>query len=85
VLFTKVVVALLSGRSAEHFLDVQRPRHLDTMKALTTARRNAATTQDALLADFQPYRSQGWPGSWRPSRVSGWPGGPPGTGCRSAP
>jgi DNA-binding PadR family transcriptional regulator len=72
VLFTKVVVALLSGRSAEHFLDMQRPRHLDTMKALTTARRNAATTQDASLADFQPYRSQGWPGSWRPSRVSGW-------------
>src|SRR4029434_7186486 len=37
VLFTKVVVALLSGRSAKHFLDVQRARHLDTMKALTTA------------------------------------------------
>jgi hypothetical protein len=72
VLFTKVVVALLSGRSAEHFLDVQWARHLGSMKALTTARRNAATTQDALLADFQPYCSQGWPGSWRPSRVSGW-------------
>jgi DNA-binding PadR family transcriptional regulator len=55
VLFTKVVVALLSGRSAEHFLDVQRARHLDAMKALTTARRNAATTQDALLADFQLF------------------------------
>jgi DNA-binding PadR family transcriptional regulator len=55
VLFTKVVVALLSGRSAKHFLDVQRARHLDTMKALTTARRNAATTQDALLADFQLF------------------------------
>jgi len=55
VLFTKVVVALLSGRSAKHILDVQRARHLDTMKALTTARRNAATTQDALLADFQLF------------------------------
>jgi hypothetical protein len=55
VLFTKVVVALLAGRSAKHFLDVQRARHLDTMKALTTARRNAATTQDALLADFRLF------------------------------
>jgi hypothetical protein len=55
VLFTKVVVALLSGRSAKHFLDVQRARHPDTMKALMTARRTAATTQDALLADFQLF------------------------------
>jgi DNA-binding PadR family transcriptional regulator len=55
VLFTKVVVALLSGRSAERFLDVQRALHLDTMKALTTARRTAATTQDALLADYQLF------------------------------
>jgi DNA-binding PadR family transcriptional regulator len=55
VLFTKVVVALLSGRSAKQFLAVQRARHLATMKALTTARRNAATTRDALLADFQLF------------------------------
>jgi DNA-binding PadR family transcriptional regulator len=55
VLFTKVVVALLSGRSAERFLDRQRALHLDTMKALTAARRDAATTQDALLADFQLF------------------------------
>jgi DNA-binding PadR family transcriptional regulator len=54
-LFTKVVVALLSGRSAKQFLDVQRATHVETMKALTTARRNAATTQDALLADFQLF------------------------------
>jgi DNA-binding PadR family transcriptional regulator len=54
-LFTKVVAALLSGRSAERFLDAQRARHLETMKALTAARRTAATTQDALLADFQLF------------------------------
>ncbi len=55
VLFTKVVVALLSGRSAARFLDLQRAVHVDTMKALTAARRDAATTQDALLADYQLF------------------------------
>jgi hypothetical protein len=50
-----VVVALLSGRSAQHFLDVQRALHLDAMKRLTAARRSAGTTQDALLADFQLF------------------------------
>jgi DNA-binding PadR family transcriptional regulator len=55
VLFTKVVVALMSGRSAAHFLDVQRAMHLDAMKALTSERRNAVTTQDAVLADFQLF------------------------------
>lgn len=55
VLFTKVVLALLSGRSAEGFLDAQRASHLDAMRALTAARRSAATTQDALLADYQLF------------------------------
>ena len=55
VLFTKVVLALLSGRPAERFLDEQRARHLAAMKGLTTARRSAATTQDALLADYQLF------------------------------
>ncbi|HEX5997659.1 MAG TPA: PadR family transcriptional regulator [Jiangellales bacterium] len=55
VLFTKVVLALMSGRSAQHFLDAQRAKHLDAMKSLTTARRNATTTQDALLADYQLF------------------------------
>ena len=55
VLFTKVVLALLSGRSAEQFLDIQRSTHLATMKALTTARRDATTTKDALLADYQLF------------------------------
>jgi hypothetical protein len=48
-------VALLSGRSAARFLDLQRSVHVDTMKALTAARRDAATTQDALLADYQLF------------------------------
>jgi DNA-binding PadR family transcriptional regulator len=55
VLFTKVVAALLSRRSAERFLDMQRVRHLEAMKALTAARRTAATTRDALLADLQLF------------------------------
>jgi DNA-binding PadR family transcriptional regulator len=55
VLFTKVVLALLSGRPAEDFLDQQRATHLAAMHSLTNARRNAATTQDALLADYQLF------------------------------
>ena len=55
VLFTKVVLALLSGRPAEPFLDAQRSLHLETMKALTAARRRATTTQDAVLADYQLF------------------------------
>ena len=55
VLFTKVVVALLSGRSAKRFLAVQQALHMATMKALTAARRDAATAQDSLLADFQLF------------------------------
>ena len=55
VLFTKVVLALMSGRSAERFLDAQRATHLAAMKRLTAARRHAASTQDALLADFQLF------------------------------
>jgi DNA-binding PadR family transcriptional regulator len=55
VLFTKVALALLSGRSAEDFLDAQRALHLATMKELTKARRDAVTTQDALLADYQLF------------------------------
>jgi DNA-binding PadR family transcriptional regulator len=55
VLFTKVVLALLSGRPAQEFLDQQRARHLAAMQALTTARRTAASAQDALLADYQLF------------------------------
>jgi DNA-binding PadR family transcriptional regulator len=55
VLFTKVVLALMSGRSARRFLDVQRATHLAAMKQLTTARRGATSTREALLADYQLF------------------------------
>ncbi|MEV6299002.1 PadR family transcriptional regulator [Actinoplanes sp. NPDC051861] len=55
VLFTKIVLALASGRPADEFLDAQRARHLDAMRELTTARRSAATSHDALLADFRLF------------------------------
>jgi DNA-binding PadR family transcriptional regulator len=55
VLFTKVVLALLSGRPADDFLDAQRAAHLVAMKELTIARRTAATRQEALLADYQLF------------------------------
>jgi DNA-binding PadR family transcriptional regulator len=54
VLFTKVVLALLSGRPAEQFLDAQRDRHLAVMRELT-ARRRTAPLQDSLLADYQLF------------------------------
>jgi len=54
VLFTKVVLALLSGRPAEAFLDAQRDRHLAVMRELTAARRDAVL-QDSLLADYQLF------------------------------
>ncbi len=55
VLFTKVVLALMSGRPAARYLDDQRARHLATMKELTAARRAARSTQDAMLADYQLF------------------------------
>ena len=55
VLFTKVLLALISGRSAKRFLDVQRATHLAAMTRLTHARRRATTTQDAILIDFQLF------------------------------
>jgi DNA-binding PadR family transcriptional regulator len=50
VLFAKVVLALLSGRDAEHYLDVQRAAHLGRMRELTELKRSSSTI-DALLAD----------------------------------
>jgi DNA-binding PadR family transcriptional regulator len=55
VLFTKVVLALMSGRPAGEQLDAQRAKHLATMKALTAARRAATSTKDALLFDYQLF------------------------------
>lgn len=55
VLFTKVVLAVMSGRAAAAYLDAQRTRHLGVMKGLTAARRQAVSTQDTLLFDYQLF------------------------------
>ncbi|MGH3388236.1 MAG: PadR family transcriptional regulator [Actinomadura sp.] len=55
VLFTKVLLALISGRSAERFLDAQRAHHMAAMRELTKARREAPSARDALLADYQLF------------------------------
>jgi DNA-binding PadR family transcriptional regulator len=51
VLFAKVVLALLSGRSAEQYLDAQRAAHLRRMRELTALRRGASLG-DSLVADY---------------------------------
>jgi DNA-binding PadR family transcriptional regulator len=51
VLFTKVVLALLSGRAADRFLDTQRAAHLARMRELT-ARRRAGGIAEALVTDY---------------------------------
>jgi DNA-binding PadR family transcriptional regulator len=50
VLFTKVVLALMLGQSAEHYLDLQRGAHLQRMRELTELKRSGSLV-DALLAD----------------------------------
>jgi DNA-binding PadR family transcriptional regulator len=50
VLFTKVVLALMLGRSAEQYLDVQRAAHLQRMRELTALKRTDNQI-DTLLAD----------------------------------
>ena len=50
VLFVKVVLALMLGRSAEQYLDVQRAAHMQRMRELTELRRTGGVV-DALLAD----------------------------------
>jgi DNA-binding PadR family transcriptional regulator len=49
-LFTKVVLALMLGRQAEPYLDLQRAAHLRRMHELTELRRSG-TLMDTLLAD----------------------------------
>lgn len=49
-LYTKVVLALLSGRSAADVLDVQRAAHLRTMRELTR-RKAEGDLVDALICD----------------------------------
>jgi DNA-binding PadR family transcriptional regulator len=51
ILFAKVVLALLSGRRADRFLDAQRAAHLARMRELTAERRSGGLGQ-ALLADY---------------------------------
>jgi DNA-binding PadR family transcriptional regulator len=50
VLFTKVVLALLSGRDAEAYLDAQRAAHHERMRRLTEVKRSGGLV-DRLLAD----------------------------------
>jgi DNA-binding PadR family transcriptional regulator len=50
LLFTKVVLSIMLGRSAEHYLDTQRAAHLGRMRELTELKRTGSTA-DALLAD----------------------------------
>lgn len=51
VLFSKVVLALLSGRSARRFLDAQREEHQRRMRELTRAKRKGDLA-DRLVADY---------------------------------
>ena len=51
VLFAKVVLALMLGRPAERYLDVQRARHLRRMRELTEVKRTGPL-MDTLLADY---------------------------------
>jgi DNA-binding PadR family transcriptional regulator len=53
-LFTKVVLALMSGRPAEEILDAQRAAHLVRMRELTERRRHGDLT-DALATDFELF------------------------------
>jgi len=50
VLFVKVVLTLMLGRSAEGYLDTQRGAHLQRMRELTELKRSGGLV-DALLAD----------------------------------
>ena len=49
-LYTKVVLALMSGRSAAEVLDVQRGAHLETMRTLTR-RKLTGDLADQLICD----------------------------------
>ncbi len=51
VLFTKVILCLMLGRSATRYLDVQRAAHLRRMRELTELKRHGVPV-DALRADY---------------------------------
>jgi DNA-binding PadR family transcriptional regulator len=50
LLFSKVVLSLILGRSARIYLDTQRAAHMERMRQLTELRRSAGAIE-ALLAD----------------------------------
>jgi DNA-binding PadR family transcriptional regulator len=54
VLFAKVVLALMLGRPAEGYLDIQRAAHLKRMRELTEMKQQG-TMIDTLLADHGLY------------------------------
>jgi DNA-binding PadR family transcriptional regulator len=54
VLFTKVVLALMLGRPADHYLDTQRAAHLQRMRELTNMKERG-DLMDTLLADHGLY------------------------------
>ncbi|HEV3290467.1 MAG TPA: PadR family transcriptional regulator, partial [Streptosporangiaceae bacterium] len=54
VLFAKVVLALMLGRSADRYLDAQRAAHLGRMRELT-ALKERGDLMDTLLADHGLY------------------------------
>lgn len=54
VLFSKVTIALMSGRPADEVLDIQRSAHLVRMRELT-ARKLDGDEMDALACDFELF------------------------------
>jgi DNA-binding PadR family transcriptional regulator len=52
VLFAKVVLALMLGRPAGRYLDVQRAAHLVRMRELTELKRSGDDLLDVLRADY---------------------------------
>jgi len=53
-LFSKVAVALLSGRPAAEVLDIQRAAHLVRMRELTD-RKRVGDAMDALVCDYELF------------------------------
>jgi DNA-binding PadR family transcriptional regulator len=58
VLFTKVILALMLGRPADHYLDAQRAAHLARMRELTELKRTGSLL-DVLLADYGLFHLEG--------------------------
>ena len=54
MLFAKVVLALMLGRPADRYLDVQRAAHLQRMRELTDLKERG-DLMDTLLADHGLY------------------------------